>query len=74
MAWPQVNSREGTQPHPSTENWIKDLLSRAPPTEQDPVSPSVTLSHQEAFISLLSFSITGLLLLLLSCFSVSDSV
>ena len=24
--WPQVNNREGTQPHPSTENWIKDLL------------------------------------------------
>ena len=27
--WPQVNSREGTQLHPSTENWIKDLLSMA---------------------------------------------
>ena len=25
------NNREGTQPHPSTENWIKDLLSMAPP-------------------------------------------
>ena len=25
--WPQVNNREGTQPRPSTENWIKDLLS-----------------------------------------------
>ena len=25
----QENSREGTQLHPSTENWIKDLLSRA---------------------------------------------
>ena len=22
---PQVNNRKGTQPHPSTENWIKDL-------------------------------------------------
>ena len=30
IVWPQVNSREGTQPHPSTENWIKDLLSMAP--------------------------------------------
>ena len=28
---PQVNSWEGTQLHPSTENWIKDLLSTAPP-------------------------------------------
>ena len=24
---PQVNKREGTQLHPSTENWVKDLLS-----------------------------------------------
>ena len=29
IVWPQVNSREGTQLHPSTENWIKDLLSMA---------------------------------------------
>ena len=29
--WPQVNSREGTQLHQSTENWIKDLLSTAQP-------------------------------------------
>ena len=28
---PQVNSREGTQLHPSTENWIKDLLMMALP-------------------------------------------
>ena len=27
IVWPQVNNREATQPHPSTENWIKDLLS-----------------------------------------------
>ena len=30
IVWPQVNNREGTQLHPSTENWIKDLLSMAP--------------------------------------------
>ena len=29
IVWPQVNSREGTQLHPSTENCIKDLLSMA---------------------------------------------
>ena len=29
IVWPQVNSREETQLHPSTENWIKDLLSMA---------------------------------------------
>ena len=27
IVWPQVNKREGTQLHSSTENWIKDLLS-----------------------------------------------
>ena len=27
IVWP--TNREGTQPHPSTENWIKDLLSMA---------------------------------------------
>ena len=25
------NNREGTQPHPSIENWINDLLTMAPP-------------------------------------------
>ena len=54
-----VKSRDGTQLHPSTENWIKDLLSMAPPIRTRPSSPSVSLSHQEAFISLLSFSIRG---------------
>ena len=29
--------REGTQPHPLAENWIKDLLSMAMPPNQDPV-------------------------------------
>ena len=59
LVWPQVKYREGTQPDPSKENWIKDLLSMAPPLEQDPVSPSVSVSHQEASISLLSFSDRG---------------
>ena len=27
IVWPQVDNREGTQLHPSTENCIKDLLS-----------------------------------------------
>ena len=38
-AWPQVNNREGTQPHPSTEIWIKDLLSMAPPIRIRPCFP-----------------------------------
>ena len=29
IVWAQVNSKEGIQFHPSTENWIKDLLSMA---------------------------------------------
>ena len=29
IVWPQINNREGTQLHPSTENWIKDLLNMA---------------------------------------------
>ena len=31
IVWPQINIRVGTQLHPSTENWIKDLLSMSPP-------------------------------------------
>ena len=31
IVWTQVNSREGIQPQPSTENWIKDLLGMALP-------------------------------------------
>ena len=39
IVWPQVNNREGTQLHPSTENWIKDLLSMAPPIRTRPSIP-----------------------------------
>ena len=54
IVWSQVNSRERTQLNPSTENWAEDFWACK---EQDPVSPSVSLSHQEALASLLSFSI-----------------
>ena len=33
------NYREGTQPHPLAENWIKDLLSMAPPIRARPRFP-----------------------------------
>ena len=58
--WPQVNSTEGTQLHPSTENWIKVLLSKAPPSRTRPSFPHrqslssgsfhkpLILSHQRA--------------------------
>ena len=58
ISFTQVNSRKETQLHPSTENWIKDLLSMAPPIRTRPSFP-VSLSHQEASISLVSFSIRG---------------
>ena len=54
-----ANDREGTQPCPSTENWIKDLLSMAPSIR---TRPRFTLSQSlpsRSFISLLSFSIRG---------------
>ena len=58
IAW--SNNREGTQPRPSTENWIKDLLSMAPPIRTRSSFPlAVSLTHQEASISLLSLSVRG---------------
>ena len=39
IVWPQVNSREGTQLHPSTENWIEDFLSMALPIRTRPSFP-----------------------------------
>ena len=39
------NNREGTQPHPPTENWIKDLLIMAPPIRTRPSKPLI-LIHQ----------------------------
>ena len=43
LASGQTTGRE-QRPCPSTEKWIKDLLSMVPPSEQDLVSPSVSLS------------------------------
>ena len=53
------NNREGTQPCPSTENWINDLLSMAHPSEQDSVCPKASTSHKEASVNLLSLHIRG---------------
>ena len=38
IVWPQVKQQE-TQPCPSTENWIKDLLSMALPIRTRPSFP-----------------------------------
>ena len=39
IVWPQVNNREGIQLHPSTENWIKYLVSMAPSIRTRPSFP-----------------------------------
>ena len=39
IVWPQVNNKERMQPHPSTENWIKDLLSMAQSIRTRPSFP-----------------------------------
>jgi len=44
IVWPQVNNRKGTQPHPSTENWTKDLLSMALPIRTRPSFPPQSVS------------------------------
>ena len=46
-------------PHLSTENWIKHLLSMVLPIRTRPSFPTVSLSQQEASISLLSLSVRG---------------
>ena len=49
IVWAQVNSREGTQPLPSTENWIKDLLSMALPIRTRPSFPLSQSLPSESF-------------------------
>ena len=51
------NNREGTQLHPSTENWIKDLLNMVPTIRTRLSFPHSQSPHQEVSISLLSLSI-----------------
>ena len=41
------NNREGTQPCPSAENWIKDLLSMAPPIRTRPRLPQPVSPYGE---------------------------
>ena len=46
IVWSQANNREGTQLHPQTENWIKDLLSVAPPIRTRPGFPHIQSLHK----------------------------
>ena len=50
---------EETQPHHQQKIGLKVYWAWPWPSEQEPVSPSVSLSHQEASTSLLPFSIRG---------------
>ena len=54
--WLNWNSREGTHSTRQQKIGLKIYWAWPHPSEQDPVSPSVSLSHQEASIGLLSFS------------------
>ena len=49
IVWPQINNREGTQLHPSTKTGLKTYWAWPCPAEQDPVSPTISLSYQERF-------------------------
>jgi len=46
-------------PLPPVLLWIKALLSKASPPEQDPVFPIASPSYQKAYASLLASSIRG---------------
>ena len=56
IVWAQVNNREGTQLHPSTENWIKDLLNIALPIRAKysiPLSQSIPSGSFHKFLILI---------------------
>ena len=57
MVWPEAKLQRGDIAPPFTENWIKDLLSMAHLSEQDPDSPPASPSHQEVSTSLFFLSI-----------------
>ena len=54
IVWAPVNNREGIQPCPSTEKWIKDLLNITPPIRTSPLSQ---LLPSGSFHQPISFSI-----------------
>ena len=59
IVWPQVKQQEGNSPtHQQQIGW-KIYWTWPHPSEQDPVSPTVSISHQEASISLLYLSFRG---------------
>ena len=59
VALGQTTTRERVQSHPSADNWIKALLSKALPTRARPSFPITSPSHPEAYPSLLASAIRG---------------
>jgi len=55
----QTTNREGAEPHPSADNWIKIKLSMALPSRARFRFPHRQYLHQEACTSLLSSSTRG---------------
>ena len=61
IVWPQVNNREGTQLHPSIENWIKVLLSMALPIRTRPSFPlSQSLPSRSFYKPLMNSNFLGI--------------
>ena len=56
LNWTEITRREHSPTH-QQKIGLKIYWTRPHPSEQDPISTSVSLSHQEASISLLPFSI-----------------
>ena len=52
-------TREGAPPHPSADNWLKALQSKACFTSKTQFFPPPVISNQEAYTNLLPSSIRG---------------
>ena len=58
IVWPQVKKQGGITIQ-TINSKLDSRFTKPHPSEQDPVSPTVSVSHQEASISLLSLSLRG---------------
>ena len=58
IVWSQVKKQGGITIQ-TINSKLDSRFTKPHPSEQDPVSPTVSVSHQEASISLLSLSLRG---------------
>ena len=58
IVWSQVKKQGGITIQ-TINSKLDSRFTKPCPSEQDPVSPTVSVSHQEASISLLSLSLRG---------------